>query len=112
MTAGVWGGQERGPRFFFGAERRRKPDPPLDCFAPLAMTIFWLLLPGEQDRDLGMAEDVAGGAAEHQLAQPALRVGALEHQVALQLGGLAQERLARDLTFGLNVAYARRDAVT
>ena len=51
-----------------------------------------------------MREDMPGGAAEDHLPQAALRVGALDDEVAAELGGFAQDRLA-----GISLAAGQRD---
>ena len=65
----------------------------LDCFvaALLAMTSPSMR---HQHRKLGVGEDVARGAAEDHLAQPALGVGAFDEEVAAEFGGLVQQNFA------------------
>ena len=39
----------------------------------------------------GVRQDVAGGAAEDQLSQPALRIGALDDEVAAESAGAVED---------------------
>jgi len=45
-------------------------------------------------RHCGVAQDMAGGAAEDELPQPALRVRSLDQEIASQCLGMRQHRLA------------------
>jgi ABC-type nitrate/sulfonate/bicarbonate transport system permease component len=47
-----------------------------------------------EHRQFGIAQDVSGRAAEDHLPQSALRVGALDHEVAPQCFGVTENRLA------------------
>src|SRR5579863_9995686 len=65
----------------------------------------------EQHRDGGFGEDVPRGAAEDELPQPALGVGALDHEVGVhRLGGIDIER-AGGAALGREVAGDYRNAV-
>ena len=47
-----------------------------------------------QDRQTGFRQDMAGRPAEDHLAQPAVRIGALDQQIGAERGGLLEDRLA------------------
>ena len=64
-----------------------------------------------QHRQGGVPEDVTGGAAEDELAQPALGVGALDEQVAIQRLRRGQDRFAGGAARDIDRQQRRGDAV-
>jgi len=57
-----------------------------------------------QYRQLGIGENIAGGAAEDHLPQAALRIGALDDEVAAEFVGLGEQDLAGGPLAGLDEA--------
>src|SRR6202022_4850528 len=55
-----------------------------------------------EHRQLGIAQDVSGRAAEDHLPQSALRVGALDHEVTPQRLGVTENRLAGEAAIEAN----------
>jgi D-arabinose 1-dehydrogenase-like Zn-dependent alcohol dehydrogenase len=55
---------------------------------------LWTVSAAEEHWQSGLAQDVPGGAAEHQLAQPCVSVGAHDQQIRSLRRGLRQQDLA------------------
>src|SRR6185437_2472455 len=64
-----------------------------------------------EDRQGRVAEDVTGGAAEDHLPQTALRIGALDEQVAAERGGAFQNDFAGGARAGVDGHRLGLDAV-
>ena len=61
-------------------------------------------------RQLRFLENLAGGAAEDHLAQPALGIGALDDQIGAPAAGFGQDRLADPALLRLGDARRGGDA--
>src|SRR5262245_1672923 len=75
-------------------------------FAALAHALV-----GKEYRQLGSAEDVAGGAAENHLSKSALSIGTLDQQVGALGLGLGEDGLARPAAARLHRLIACCNAV-